>query len=891
VIHPTLAAALTYIDQGWRVIPIRPGEKRPALAAWQDAATLDPDLATDWFTRWADHGVGIACGEASGLFVIDVDNAKGKVGDRTLAELEAKYGPLPETHTVRTGSGGWHFYFRFDLTRPLRNGVLGPDIDIRGEGGQVLAPPTIHPTTGQPYLVHLDVPVADAPEWVYDILLAPAPAPASAPAQPAGSQGEDGPAQRYNEATTWEELLTADGWTLHHVDRSGEAHWTRPGKDKRDGTSATTNYEGRDCLVVFTSSVPALEPNKAYSRFGYYAATRHGGDRSAAAAQLRSEGYTPDLVSWIEQPTVVPAALDPDTGEVVDDDAWEEPIPLGLGVRELPSFPVDVFPDWLAEHVTAVAADIQVPIDLPATIALAALAAVSARYIEVEADSWVTHTNLYLVVASPPGQGKSPVFSAMVSCIEELQADLAVSLGPAIAQAELTRRVAEKQARKAEERGDADEAWIHYQTALAVDVPRTPRLIADDATPEALTKLLSENAGRMAVMSSEGGVFDLMTGKYSDRANLEVYLKAWSGDTIQVDRINREPEYVRKPALTIGLTVQPMVIQRLANKPELAGRGLTARFMYALPPSNVGYRDMTKRRANRKAQQRAYDAALVDLYRRLSSYQNPGRLSLSEDDMDRFAHWRQSIEVRRAEGGDLHPMAEWSTKLEASVLRLAGLLHLAHGGAHHGTVDPGALDLALIVADYWIEHAFAVHDLWGTDDTLAGARVILAWLSRENRATFTPSDVQKKLRSQFNRIADTVEPLKLLVERGWIRPTFDGPIEVGRRGKPSSVFAFHPSARPVDNHTGRGVVSREWRTTSTSLEEVSRHSRHSRKGESGPLTLSVQAPMDGVPPANDANETQLANPQVSVPEPDDDPPAEPYAGPLPEPEPDLSGLF
>ena len=303
--HPTLAAALTYIDQGWRVIPIRPGEKRPALAAWQDAATLDPDLATDWFTRWADHGVGIACGEVSGLFVIDVDNAKGKVGDRTLAELEAEYGPLPETYTVRTGSGGWHFYFRFDPTRPLRNGVLGPDIDIRGEGGQVLAPPTRHPDTGEPYVVHLDVPVADAPDWVYDLLLAPAPAPAPAPAQPAAIQGEDGPAQRYNEATTWEELLPADGWTLHHVDRSGEVHWTRPGKDKRDGTSATTNYEGRDCLVVFTSSVPALQPNKAYSRFGYYAATRHGGDRSAAAAQLRSEGYAPppfDPVGWITEP-------------------------------------------------------------------------------------------------------------------------------------------------------------------------------------------------------------------------------------------------------------------------------------------------------------------------------------------------------------------------------------------------------------------------------------------------------------------------------------------------------------------------------------------------------------------------------------------------------------
>jgi hypothetical protein len=811
-------------------------------------------------------GVGIACGAASGIFVLDVDNAGGKVGDEALAALVSKYGDLPETYTVRTGSGGWHFYFRFDPDRPIRNGSLGTNLDIRGEGGQVLAPPTIHPVSGEAYTVHLGVPIADAPEWVYDLLTAAAPVPAPVakptPALPKVA-GEVSPAEAFDAAHTWAELLEADGWVLHHVDRDGEHHWVRPGKDPREGASATTMWKGNDCLKVFTADPPpGLEEGKAYGRFGYYAATRHGGDFSAAAAELSKQGYGTrfDPVAFIEAQNKV----EPDEDGNVDDGQWDEPVPLGAGIKELPTFPDHVFPPWLRDHVRAVASDIQVPVDLPAVIALAALAATANRRVQVGLHNWAENLNLYLVVASPPGQGKSPVFRAMVKFLEEIQADLATDMGPDIAKAELTKRIAEKQARKAEEKGDAVEAWQHHQEAMAVDVPKAPRLIADDATPEALTRLLAENDGRLAVMSSEGGVFDLMTGKYSDRANLEVYLKAFSGDTIQVDRIGREPDLVRNPALTIGLTVQPLVIQRLANKPELAGRGLTARFMYAMPESNVGYRDMTRDVANRSAEQRAYDAKMTELFQQMAKYQNPGRVELTPEDIVTYRQWRSDIEVRRRPGSDLAVMSEWSSKLDSALLRTTVLLHLAHGGAHSGPLLPGMLELGMQVADYWIEHAFAVHDLWGSDDTLVGARLILSWLTREEITDFTASDVQKALRGHFDKVARTIPALELLMERGWVRPAYEGPLETGKRGKPSQRHYVNPLWIPANWRTGTGLVPREWCTTSADEAEVSRHSRHSRKGVSEVLTHPVPVTTDTAPLANDANETQLPDEPESV---------------------------
>jgi hypothetical protein len=285
-----LTAALDYAHHGLRVLPIKPGEKRPPMPAWQDAATTNPERINSWWSGlYAGHGVGIATGH--GVFVLDVDISDGKAGDETLRALEDSYGPLTDTVRVITGSGGAHIYYRYPEGTEIRNDAgrkLGPGLDIRGTGGQVVAPPTLHPTSGQQYQWEDgcgldDIEIAEAPDWLLELLTAQ---PDITPSvMPNVTAGDDGPAARYNDSTNWTDLLSRDGWTLGHIDRDGCQHWVRPGKDARDGTSATVNYEGRDILRVFTSSVAGL-PEGAYSRFGYTAAMHHNGDRSAFASEL-----------------------------------------------------------------------------------------------------------------------------------------------------------------------------------------------------------------------------------------------------------------------------------------------------------------------------------------------------------------------------------------------------------------------------------------------------------------------------------------------------------------------------------------------------------------------------------------------------------------------------
>ena len=122
-------------------------------------------------------------------------------------------------------------------------------------------------------------------------------------------------------------------------------------------------------------------------------------------------------------------------------------------------------------------------------------------------------------------------------------------------------------------------------------MPPIPRLVADDVTPEAAASLLAEQGGRLAIISAEGGIFDIIAGRYSGNVpNMDLWLKGHSGDPMKVDRKGRPPEYVRRPALTLGLMIQPAVLSAIAANRQFRGRGFLARILYAYPVSKVGHR-------------------------------------------------------------------------------------------------------------------------------------------------------------------------------------------------------------------------------------------------------------------------------------------------------------
>lgn len=161
-----LKSILACAARGFRMVPLN--GKRPAIKDWPTLATTDTHTITRWATIYQNFG--IATGHASGVTVLDVDPRHG--GDKTLLALEAEYGELPKTVIVVTGNDGRHYYFSCPDV-PVGNSAnkLGPGLDIRGEGGQVVAPPSIHPETGRAYTWdpahHPDkTPLAPMPLWM-----------------------------------------------------------------------------------------------------------------------------------------------------------------------------------------------------------------------------------------------------------------------------------------------------------------------------------------------------------------------------------------------------------------------------------------------------------------------------------------------------------------------------------------------------------------------------------------------------------------------------------------------------------------------------------------------------------------------------------------------------
>jgi len=152
----TLDAALRYIRAGLPVLPLR--GKNPATEHGVKDASLDEYQVRAWFRNPA-YNVGIAVPE--GLVVLDVDPRNG--GRETAAALTRDLGPLPETLRARTGGGGWHVWL---ATRALGRelvGKLGDGLDVKKSGGYVVAPPSVHPDTGRPYVWHTLVRPAPAP--------------------------------------------------------------------------------------------------------------------------------------------------------------------------------------------------------------------------------------------------------------------------------------------------------------------------------------------------------------------------------------------------------------------------------------------------------------------------------------------------------------------------------------------------------------------------------------------------------------------------------------------------------------------------------------------------------------------------------------------------------
>jgi|GEM_PF-885080 len=167
-----VAHALSYARRNWAVFPCGKDKRPLTLHGFKDAANSEEQIRA-WWRKWPTASIGCATGSSMGAFVLDVDLPTGPA---TLAALEAEHGPLPLTVEQRTGGGGRHLFFMMPEGLDIRNSTskVGLNLDVRGNGGYVVLPPSGHKDGGMYEWLENSASLAEAPAWLIELVMAKA---------------------------------------------------------------------------------------------------------------------------------------------------------------------------------------------------------------------------------------------------------------------------------------------------------------------------------------------------------------------------------------------------------------------------------------------------------------------------------------------------------------------------------------------------------------------------------------------------------------------------------------------------------------------------------------------------------------------------------------------
>ena len=342
----TLETALHLRNHRLSIIPTRPdGTKAPALP-WKAYQTAPAPLAeiNEWYKDGNRRNLGIAIVTGAASDRLEMTEIEGRAA-ADLPKIAATMTERGHTHLwerLNSGwlelspSGGFHWIYRLEAgakvpgnTKLARNAAGEVLAETRGEGGYFIASPTpgSHHKSGNPWQVLAGGPATtptiteieraafhkaitdtldETPERPVT-LFSQTTRTTTHPAAESPAEGGLKPGDDYEAKTDWADILTPHGWTLHSTLTSGERFWTRPGKNPRDGHSASTGHaDDRDRLYVFSSSVPLFDTDTPYTKFKAYSILNHDGDDSAAARALAAAGFGKPATVTVKLTDILP---------------------------------------------------------------------------------------------------------------------------------------------------------------------------------------------------------------------------------------------------------------------------------------------------------------------------------------------------------------------------------------------------------------------------------------------------------------------------------------------------------------------------------------------------------------------------------------------------------
>jgi len=787
-----------------------------------DATDAESRIAA-WWRQVPACNVGLATG--AGLLAVDADGAPGIA---ELAALWREHDGLHADHSgaeARTGGGGLHLFFAYDESLHVRcqqamllpGGARLQHIDVRGEGGYVVAPPSSH-ASGSAYqwvrdLEHL----GPAPSWLLAIVAGePTPSvpvsrdtteasPPTTRARPVPPPPDALPADEIERVRAalvcipptigYGEWCLNVGGALHDWSRASEQgfqlfhEWSR-----RAASTVRPNgervYKGEaDCRLHWRSFSTMHRDPKTIASLHKLAAAYGHRPAPVVADVHESNGHPLPIVVAAED--AVP---------------WREPEPLARNGSEYVQIDIDrAFPpalSWLCDFVVEVARLQQVPVEFPALLAIGAAAGACGNVFQVRltGTGWVEPAAIWTLCAFESGGGKSPVYRAIAAPFHEWETAARAddteawrkwqaAIAVARAEHERAKRRAQTSWKKAEDspvhRDEMNGAVADTQARLLeveAAAPMMRGVVGSDFTTEAMVEFLERHGGRCLILDPEGSVF----GHALDASSLvgaSPWVKGFSAEPIQQDRVGRGRlgRFVQRPCLSMAICTQVSELRMLADdqarQKGFAWRFLPAVFHRALPERALVRGTVPEHLAGRWA------AAIQGLLE-LPIPSSPATVELGIENVARLEAWLQSWldRARLDPAGEAERVVGWggssAPKIHSYALRLAMLFHVL------STPDPASRAPSADVLDavlgawmpYLVEAVERTMGLAQDDPDLRVARRVLEWIARRGAPPeFSRPAVFRDLRSgsgieQVARLNGLNSALTLLTDAGWIQP-------------------------------------------------------------------------------------------------------------------------
>ena len=291
-------------------------------------------------------------------------------------------------------------------------------------------------------------------------------------------------------------------------------------------------------------------------------------------------------------------------------------------------------------------------------------------------------------------------------------------------------------------------------------------------------------------MGTEGGIFAIFAGRYSDNSPCnDVFLNAHAGDPIKVNRIGRSSEYIPKPALTMGICIQPTILENMGHKRLLQDSGLLGRFLFSMPDVEMGAETFDTPAISQTAKTK-YENLIYNLLDYSEFLDEAKNLTFDATAREVFARFYEKIAKRLSETGDLNSISSWGGKLRGAVARIAGIIELAND-FYSETISKESIEAAIKIGYYLIDHAKAAFRQIDLDRTCHTALKIIKWLESKGQKEFSRRDLFEHIKGQsdISKVDDLELPLGLLVEHGYIRQKVN---EKNKKGRPSQVYEVNP---------------------------------------------------------------------------------------------------